>query len=106
MASSEDFVEYFVSGISGFDVTYKKMFGEYMVYLNKKPCFLICDNTVFVKKYEQLRDLADFECGCPYDGAKEHYILDFENSDILSEVASIVESLAKIPVTRKKYTNI
>lgn len=32
------------------DVRSRKMFGEYMVYLNEKPVLLVCDNTVFVKK--------------------------------------------------------
>ena len=27
----------------------RKMFGEYMIYLNDKPILALCDNTVFVK---------------------------------------------------------
>lgn len=32
----------------------RKMFGEYMVYLNDKPIISVCDNTVFVKYYRSL----------------------------------------------------
>jgi DNA helicase-2/ATP-dependent DNA helicase PcrA len=35
-------------------VRYKKMFGEYMVYVNEKPILLVCDNTVFVKILDRL----------------------------------------------------
>ena len=62
------------------DVRSRKMFGEYMVYLNEKPVLLVCDNTVFVKKLPVLDDLMrDTPCGCPYEGAKEHYVLDVED---------------------------
>ncbi len=48
------------------DVRSRKMFGEYMVYLNEKPVLLVCDNTVFVKKLPVLDDLMrDTLCGCP-----------------------------------------
>jgi TfoX/Sxy family transcriptional regulator of competence genes len=30
-------------------ITYKKMFGEYLIYLNDKPIVMICNNTAFVK---------------------------------------------------------
>ena len=43
--------------IHGFEhVRYKKMFGEYMVYVNEKPILLICDNTVFVKKLDCIEE--------------------------------------------------
>jgi len=43
MSSSQDFVEYVVGqmGNAG-TVTYRKMFGEYAVYLDKKVVGLIC----------------------------------------------------------------
>jgi TfoX/Sxy family transcriptional regulator of competence genes len=50
MASDLDYVEYVVDQIkTGGTITYKKMFGEYLIYSDHKPVVLICDNTAFVK---------------------------------------------------------
>lgn len=50
MATSVDFINYVCEQIVGVgDIRYRKMFGEYMVYVNYKPILLICDNTVYVK---------------------------------------------------------
>jgi len=50
MATTVDFIEYVCGQIEGAGaVRYKKMFGEYMVYVNDKPILLVCDNTVYVK---------------------------------------------------------
>ena len=69
------------------------MFGEYLVYLNEKPVLLVCDNTVFVKKLPELAALLhDAPCGLPYDGAKEHYILDIENRPLLAAVLPLLEA--------------
>ena len=58
-----------------------------MVYLNDKPILTVCDNTVFVKKLPQLAELMkDSDCGFPYDGAKECYILDIDNDSLVEEV--------------------
>ena len=58
------------------DVRSRKMFGEYMVYLNEKPVLLVCDNTVFVKKLPVLDDLMrDTLCGCPYAVSYTHLTL-------------------------------
>ena len=49
MATSREYVDYVCERLACFgDLTMRKMFGEYMVYLNAKPVFLVCDNTVFV----------------------------------------------------------
>ena len=51
MSTSKEFVEYVCEQIHevGF-LRYKKMFGEYMIYVNDKPILLVCDNTVYIKK--------------------------------------------------------
>ena len=46
MASSPEFVSYLCEQLEGTgEVRSRKMFGEYMVYLNDKPVLLVCDNT-------------------------------------------------------------
>ena len=91
MASTKNFVEFVCEQIRGpYDIKYKKMFGEYMVYLNNLPILLVCDDTVYVKKYEELKDLMqNASCGYPYVGAKEHYILDIENNELVEQVLPI-----------------
>ena len=77
MATTKDYIEYVCERLHGAGgLRYRKMFGEYMVYVNDKPVLLVCDNTVFVKIVPELAALmADAERGLPYEGAKVHYIL-------------------------------
>lgn len=102
MATKLEFIEFVCEQIeSPYPVTYKKMFGEYMVYVNEKPLLLVCDNTVYVKKLEQVDELLkDSTCGIPYKGAKEHYILDVEDSELTSQVVDILEKIT--PLKTKK----
>ena len=79
------------------------MFGEYMVYVNDKPVLLVCDNTVFVKKLPELEELmSDAECGLPYEGTKEHYILDIENRELTAKAAQILERITPVPKKKNK----
>jgi TfoX/Sxy family transcriptional regulator of competence genes len=104
MSTTQDFVEYVTSQIDErFAVRYRKMFGEYMVYVNDKPILLVCDNTVFVKMLPELADLmANAETDLPYDSAKEHYVLDIENTRLVDEVISVLEPITPLPKPRKK----
>ena len=57
MATGESFLRYVLDNIPDrWAVRSRKMFGEYMIYLNDKPVLLICDNTVFAKKLPELED--------------------------------------------------
>lgn len=104
MATSPDFVDYVCEQIETLgQATFKKMFGEYMVYLNGKPIFLVCYNTVYVKILKELTDiLKENEKGLPYKGAKEHYILDVDDQPKLETVAKILELITPLPKSRKK----
>ena len=104
MATTVDFIEYVAGQIEGVGaVRYKKMFGEYMVYVNDKPVLLVCDNTVFVKMLPCLDDLmAGAERGNPYTGAKEHYVLDIDQSELACQVAIALEQVTPVPKPRKK----
>ena len=104
MASDIDFVNYVMDQIKDAGlVTCKKMFGEYMVYINQKPVVLVCDNTAFVKKLDCVRLLLEnSETGYPYNGAKEHYVLDLDDREKLIEVVTEIEKVTPIP---KKKNN-
>lgn len=103
MATEISYIQFVCEQLRGEDARYKKMFGEYMVYAEDKPVLLVCDNTVFVKKHEALKDLlSQAETGIPYDGAKEHYILDIENADLVEKVVAILKRVTPVPKKRIK----
>ena len=104
MATSVEFIEYVCEQIRGaYEVRYKKMFGEYMVYVNDKPILLVCDDTVFVKQLDVIADdMADAQKGFPYDGAKEHYILDIDDTDLAIRVVEKLEKVSPLPKPKKK----
>jgi TfoX/Sxy family transcriptional regulator of competence genes len=104
MASDLDYVQYVVDQIkTNGTVTYKKMFGEYLIYLNSKPVVMVCDNTAFVKIIDCIKPLMEnAETGFPYEGAKEHYIINIDDSEYLSNVINILEENVSIPKKKKK----
>lgn len=104
MATSTDYIEFVAERVDKFGVIRtRKIFGEYMVYLNDKPIFTVCDNTVFVKKFPELSEIMNGSaCGFPYDGAKESYILDIENDGLLEKVVPLLGEIVSLPKPKKK----
>lgn len=102
MACTLDYIDFVCSQLNGIgEIRTRKMFGDWCIYVDEKPVVLACDNICYVKKHAAIEDLMeDAECGCPYDGAKEHYILDIEHGDSAKRV---VKKLAKVlPYPKKK----
>ncbi len=104
MATSLEYIEFVCEQIKGTgDVRFKKMFGEYMVYVNDKPLLLVCDDTVYVKKSDALGELMrSMPSGIPYNGAKEHYILDIDDEKLTRSVIGVLEAITPVPAPRKK----
>ena len=104
MATSIDFIEFVYENVKNFGYSrYKKMFGEYMLYVDEKPILLICDNTVYIKKHEDLSTImCEADLGFPYNGAKEHYILDIENQSLLNEVIPFLVRMTPYPKKKNK----
>jgi len=104
MASNLDYVQYVIDQIkTNGKITYKKMFGEYLIYLNNKPVVMVCDNTAFVKMLDCIKSLMEnTETGFPYEGAKEHYIVNVDDSEHLSNVVVVLEKNVPIPKKKKK----
>jgi len=43
MATTESFINYVCEQLTGIgEIRYKKMFGEYMVYIEEKPVVIVC----------------------------------------------------------------
>ncbi len=104
MATTAAYMEYVMERLAAFgDWRCRKLFGEYMAYRSGKPLLLVCDNTVFVKKLPELAVLMEQAgCGLPYEGAKEHYVLDLENTVLLERVLPVLEAATPLPKPRKK----
>ena len=104
MATSVEYIEFVRERLDRFgSVRTRKMFGEYMVYFNDRPILTVCDNTVFVKKFPELSEImSSAPCGFPYEGAKESYILDIENDELLDQVIPILGNIVPLPKPKKK----
>ena len=104
MPTSEEYIEFVCEQILDVGIIrYKKMFGEYMIYVNNKPVLLVCDSTVYVKKLDCIDELMrEADRGFPYKGAKEHYVLDVEDTDFCKEIVEILEKVTAIPKPKKK----
>lgn len=104
MATTKEYIEYVCEQIHGVgEIRYQKMFGEYMVYVNDKPVIIVCDNVPFVKELDCIQDfMKNADKGFPYKGAKEHYVLDIDNSDFCKSVVLELEKVTPIPKSKKK----
>lgn len=98
MASELHFVEYVAEQLrSQGVVTFKKMFGEYMVYIDQKPIFLVCDNCVYIKMHDVLsKFMKEAKIGFPYPGAKLHYVIDIDDTNLLDLIIPLVIPLISI----------
>lgn len=106
MASELAYVQHVCDQLSGVgEVSFKKMFGEYGVYVGSKMVALVCDNQLFLKPTEAGRELlgAPLE-GAPYPGAKPHFVLDeyLDDRELLTAVFRVTESALPVPKPKKR----
>lgn len=98
MATSLSYVTYVYEQLQHFNqIRYKKMFGEYMIYIYEKPTLLICDHQVYLKIIESLSDkMNHLEQGYPYQGAKPHYMLNIDDIDETVKMIELVLPYLKV----------
>lgn len=104
MATSKEYMDFVLEQLEGIDgISYKKMFGEYLVYINGKPAIVVCDNAAMVKK---LPELAELQRGAPdaspYEGAKIHTLLDIENHERTRQVLEVIDRVTPVPKRKRK----
>jgi TfoX/Sxy family transcriptional regulator of competence genes len=83
VATDQSFVEY-VQSQSGLShhLTFKKMFGEYALYLHGKVVAFACDNQLYLKPTEEGRAvLGKVSEHPPYPGAKPYFRIDEQLED-------------------------
>lgn len=86
-------------------VSYKKMFGEYGLYVGSKMVALVCDNQLFVKSTDAGRQLlATPSEEAPYPGAKPHFVLDehLDDRELLAAVFRATEAALPVPKPKKR----
>lgn len=106
MATTLEFVEYVheQSGL-GKGLTFKKMFGEYALYIDGKVVALACDNSLYIKPTKPIQELsATFATRSPYPGAKPHIVADelLDDSDQLKNL--LLETASALPAPKSKST--
>ena len=102
MATTRNYLDFVCTQLEEiWGIDYKRMFGEYQIYVNDRPVLLLCDNTVFVKNHPALAHLlAEAPEGLPYPGAKPQKILDVEDRVLTAQVLEIPERIT--PVSRRR----
>lgn len=102
MASKIELIEHICQVVEQIGIVRsKKMFGDYLIYIDEKPCILVCDNIPYIKMLPEIEAMMeDAEIGLPYEGAKPHYILDIDHSN---EALTVLRTmLSVIPYPKKR----
>lgn len=104
MACSADFIEFICDALSPLgEVRARKMMGGYVIHVNGKCVITACDNIAYIKKLPCIVGLmADAETECAYNGAKERYILDFQNQQKALKTIGILWEALPFPKPRKR----
>lgn len=105
MASDLEFMEFLADQMAGAgEISYRKMFGEYAVYLDGKVVALVCDNQLFVKPTAAGRAYIGAPVEAPaYPGAKNSFLIEdaFEDREWISELIRITARDLPAPKPKK-----
>jgi TfoX/Sxy family transcriptional regulator of competence genes len=104
MSTSVEFVEYVVEQLGlGSRVTYKRLFGEFALYVDDKVTAFVCDNSLFIKPSPAVDALApNLPKRPPYPGAKGYPVADELLDDTESLRQLITETAMHMPVPKPK----
>ena len=105
MATDLEFMEFLADQMAGAgEISYRKMFGEYAVYLDGKVVALVCDNQLFVKPTAAGRAFIGAPVEAPaYPGAKNFFLIEdaFEDREWISELIRITARDLPAPKPKK-----
>lgn len=105
MATHLEFMEFLADQMAGAgEISYRKMFGEYAVYLGGKVVALVCDNQLFVKPTAAGRAFIGAPVEAPaYPGAKNSFLIEdaFEDREWISELIRITARDLPAPKPKK-----
>ena len=105
MATDLEFMEFLADQMAGAgEISHRKMFGEYAVYLDGKVVALVCDNRLFVKPTAAGRAFIGAPVEAPaYPGAKNSFLIEdaFEDRDWIAELIRITARDLPAPKPKK-----
>jgi len=105
MASGVEFVDYVCEQLANAgEITYRRMFGSYGIYMDGKFIALICDDQFFLKPTAVGKQIlvAPTE-EPPFHGAKDWYIIeDFDDRDFLAHLLTATWEALPFPKPKKK----
>ena len=105
MASTLEFAEYVYEQIaSAGDISYRKMFGSFGIYMDQKFIGLICEDQLFIKPTAIGREILERPTEAPpFNGAKNWFLIeDLENRDLLAHL--LVATWGELPFLKPKKT--
>lgn len=102
MATSQATIDFLLDQLSSLpQVSTRKMFGEYCLYMAGKPVGLVCDNQLFLKPTDAGRALLRTVVeGHPFPGAKPHLLItadQWEERDWLSQLIQATDEALPAP---------
>ena len=107
MATSQTTIDFLLDQLAGLaNVSAKKMFGEYCLYLAGKPVALVCDDQLYLKPTMAGRGMVKQAIeGAPYPGAKPHLLITadlWEDRVWLSQLIQATNNELPLPKPKKK----
>ncbi len=105
MATAQNTIDFLLDQLSAAgDVSAKKMFGEYCLYLAGKPVGLVCDDQLYLKPTKAGQTLVQLAVeGSPYPGAKPHLLITSDQWEEREWLCDLVRASAKeLPMPKPK----
>ena len=107
MATSQATMDFLLDQLAGLaNVSAKKMFGEYCLYLAGKPVALVCDVQLYLKPTKSGRGMVQQAIEeAPYPGAKPYLLISadlWEDRDWLSQLIQATNNELPLPKPKKK----
>ncbi len=88
MASTREYLEFVLEQLSAVEnITYRPMMGEYIIYCGGKVIGGVYDDRFLVKPTKSAKALLpDTPLETPYEGAKEMFLPDIDNKELLARL--------------------
>jgi TfoX/Sxy family transcriptional regulator of competence genes len=106
MATDHEFMEFLADQMAeAGEISFRKMFGEYALYCDRKVVALVCENQLFVKPTDAGRtQIGEVTEAAPYPGAKDYFLIEdaFEDREWISDLIRITAK--ELPVPKPKKT--
>lgn len=103
MASTKEYLDFILEQLSGIDVSYRPMMGEYILYFKGKVFGGIYDDRFLIKPTKTAKEMMpDAPLELPYNGAKSMLMVENpEDREFLSKLLNAVYEELPTPKKRK-----